>query len=126
MECAGKVKNALCLGDSLALRRGARCQAELAPSLLWPLNPPVRAQTPSHALRLALDFPVAPPGYRTDMLICLGIDTVGHTDAEVATASARLARGALGLMRAVGGTTVPEPDLREALLAGMLERYLSQ
>ena len=126
LEYASKVKNALRLGDSLALRWAAHGQARLAPGLLAALNPPVRAQTAVHALRLALDFPVAPPGYRQAMLVCLGLDDAGHTDAEVAQASLTLAEGVFRVLREHGGVGITEEDLRQALLDGTLERYLAQ
>lgn len=126
LEYASKVKNALRVGDSLALRWAAHAQARLTPGLLAALNPPVRAQTAIHALRLALDFPVAPGGYRQAMRVCLGLDDQGHTDAEVAQASRDLAEGVFRLLREHDGAGITEPDLRQALLDGTLERYLSQ
>ncbi|MCW5854043.1 MAG: nucleotidyltransferase domain-containing protein [Anaerolineae bacterium] len=126
LEYASKVKNALRVGDSLALRWAAHGQARLAPGLLAPLNPPVRAQTAIHALKLALDFPVAPPGYQQAMLVCLGLDNQGHSDTEIAQASLELARGIFRLLREHGGAGIPEADLRQALLDGTLEQYLKQ
>ena len=126
LEYASKVKNALRAGDSLALRWAAHGQARLAPGLLAALNPPVRAQTAVHALKLALDFPVAPPGYRQAMLVCLGLDDQGHTDAEVAQASRALALGVFRLLRERDGIGIAEADLRQALLDGTLEQYLKQ
>lgn len=126
LEYASKVKNALRAGDTVALRWAAHGQARLAPGLLAALNPPVRAQTAVHALRLALDFPVAPPGYQQAMRVCLGLDEQGHSDSEVAEASRLLAEGVFRLLREHEGTGIAEADLRQALLDGTLERYLGQ
>ncbi len=126
LEAANKVKNALHAGDSLALRWAAKAQARLAPRLIYDLNPAVRARTRTDAVRLALDLPVAPDGYRADMLVCLGLDAVGRSDAEVADASARLARGIWRLLRERAPDAIADPDLHSALVSGTLERYFEQ
>jgi phosphoribosyl-AMP cyclohydrolase len=125
-EWAAKVRSALDRGDGLALRWAAQQQARLLPAMLCRLNAPVRAGTPFEAVRVALDFSVAPARYREDMLVCLGLTAEGHTDAEVAAAAERLNLGTLRLLRERGADIVAEVDLREALVAGVLEAYAAQ
>jgi nucleotidyltransferase-like protein len=107
---SGKVANAWLAGDELALRLAAQDLARSVVSLLVPLNPgpPVRSRV--EALRRLLDFPVAPPGYRADMVTCLGL-TGNSTVAEVHAAAGRLVLGTVELL--------PEHDAD-------LRRYLEQ
>ncbi len=126
IEWAGKAKNAHAVGDSHGLRFAAQGQARLAPRLLLPLNAPPRACSARDALRVALALPVSPPGYVSDMQVCLGLDPTCPSDAEVAMASRRLALGILAMLRERAPDAVPEADLRAALLDGTLAEYLAQ
>lgn len=126
IEWASKARNAHVAGDSLGLRYAAQEQARLAPRLLLPLNEPPRARSSLDALRIALALPVAPQGYRDDMTVCLGLTNLSPTDAEIATASRRLAIGVLALLREGAPDAIPEPDLRAALMDGTLAEYLAQ
>ena len=128
LECAGKVKNARLRGDELALRLAAQGLAERCPSVLRPLNPVQRPGTRYQALVAALDLPTAPPGYRDDMLLCLGLTGHPSTMDDVYAAVLRLATCALELLRPHAARLTPElePDLGEYLADGRLQRYLAQ
>ena len=128
VEAHGKVHNALRRGDELALRLAAQTLGQLVPSLLRPINPPV---APSHrhaALLAALAFPVAPEGYRDDLLRCLGLDGRASTAGDVHDAAGRLLAGTLALLRAHAAVARPAlpPDLFGYLVDGTLERYVGQ
>ena len=125
---AGKVANAWVAGDAEGLRLAAQDLARAVVSLLRPLNPvpPVRGRR--EALRVLLDFEVAPDGYRDDMLACLGLaDRYVDGDALYASAS-RLVRGVLDLLDAHLDTVAPlvPADAAAHLRDGTLRRYLSQ
>jgi phosphoribosyl-AMP cyclohydrolase len=122
----GKVRNALARGDDLALRLAAQGLAGLCPSVLRPLNPPVSAGSRTEALRLVLDFPVAPPTYREDLLLCLGLTGRAAAPEAVAAAAARLVDGVVSLARQHARLLGPElpPHLPRYLADGTLERYL--
>ena len=84
-------------------------------------NPTVRVTSRRAAFAAALDLPVAPPHYREDLLLCLGLrpGSVG----QLCAAAARLVTGVLPLVRpyaaevarAAGG------DLADALTDGRLD-----
>lgn len=124
----GKVRNALARGDELALRLAAQGLAGLCPSVLRLLNPEARAGTRYGALLAALDFPVAPPGYREDMLLCLGLTGRASAPEEVYAAARRLVLGVVALLRPHAARLAPhlQPALPRYLADGTLERYLEQ
>ena len=128
VESFAKVRNALRRGDELALRLAAQVLAQLCPSLLRPLNPPVAPAHRHAALLAALAFPVAPPHYREDLLLCLGLSGQGGTMAQVHDAARRLLLGILRLLRDHPEAVRPHlpPDLYGYLLDGTLERYTLQ
>lgn len=125
LECAGKVMNARLRGDELALRTAARGLAERWPALVAPLNPPVVAESPLHAWRLALAFPNVAAHSADDLLVCLG-----HRPAsmeEVHRHAMRLAAGTVEQLRAALAQGNPLdwlglPDLRPQLRDGTLFR----
>lgn len=124
----GKVKNAYLQGDELALRLAAQGLAQLSPSLLRLINPPVHPETHGQALLAVLDFPVAPPGYHEDMLICLGLTGQATTAAGIYAAAYRIATGVVALLRPHADQLASslESDLPRILSAGTLQRFLEQ
>ncbi|SBT65363.1 phosphoribosyl-AMP cyclohydrolase [Micromonospora sediminicola] len=122
----GKVAGAHWADDPVGVRLAAADLARLCPSVLRLANPSVRVVSRRAALTAALDLPVAPPGYRTDMLLCLGLRPADP--AEVGAAAGRLVRGILPLVRPYAGeiAEVAGTDLAEALVDGRVERYLRQ
>lgn len=128
LECAGKVKNAYVAGDELSLRLAAHHLAELCPSLLGPMNTAAPVSTQSEALKTILNFSVAPPYYREDMLICLGFAGHATTMTDVYQCALRLARGTLAKVRAnpvaIGAGTAPY--IAQYIENGSLLRYLEQ
>jgi phosphoribosyl-AMP cyclohydrolase len=122
----GTVRNAQAAGDELALRYAAQQLAELCPSVLRPLNPSVRVGSRIGALRVALDFPVAPIGYQEDMLTCLGLRGEAVSGEDVHDAAYRLVTGVVALLQENVDLITPlvPPDLPESLRSGMLDRYL--
>ncbi|BCJ61208.1 hypothetical protein Jiend_46300 [Micromonospora endophytica] len=122
----GKVASARDADDPLGARLAAADLARLCPSVLRLANPSVRVVSRRSAFAAALDLPVAPAGYREDMLRCLGLRP-GSTD-QVWAAAARLVAGTIPLIRpyAAEAAQVAGPDLADALLDGRLERYVTQ
>jgi hypothetical protein len=128
VEGFGKVRNALLRGDDLAVRLAAQGLALLCPSLLRPINPDVRPTHRHEALLAALAFPVAPEGYRDDLLLCLGLTGRASTAHDVHDAARRLVAGTLALLRGHADRVADElpRDLFGYLVDGTLERYVAQ
>ncbi|MFO7171114.1 MAG: kanamycin nucleotidyltransferase C-terminal domain-containing protein [Chloroflexota bacterium] len=128
LESAAKVRNAAARGDELGVRLAAQDVALRCPALLALLNPPVRVDTRREALQAALDLPHAPPGYRDDMLTCLGMSGRASTAQEVHDAALRLAGGVVAALQerpeVLAGRV--EPGLPEALADGRVMRLLTQ
>ena len=122
----GKVAGALAADDPLGVRLAAADLARLCPCVLRPANPGVRVASRRTAFAAALDLPVAPPGYRDDMLLCLGVRPA--TAVEVGAAAARLVTGVLPLVRPYADRIAETagPDLALALRDGRLDRYVAQ
>ncbi len=117
-----KVRRATAQGDGLALRWAARLLAETSVGLMRPHNPPVEVASPVEALRAALAFEQAPPGYAEDFRACCGL--VGVTDAEVAAAARRLQEGVIGWLRARDGAGDASLELGARTGEGALRAYL--
>jgi phosphoribosyl-AMP cyclohydrolase len=124
----GKVRNAQPAGDELGLRLAAHSLASLCPTILRLINPVVRADTPLKALRLVLDFPVAPPNYREDMLTCLGLTARASSPDDVVQAAARLVAGTVELLTPYAYDLKDDlqPGQAEQLADGTLRRYVDQ
>lgn len=122
----GKVENAMLRGDELALRLAAQTLGQLCPSLLRPINPEVIPTHRDDALRAALAFPVAPDGYREDVVRCLGLSGQATTPGDVLDAARRLAEGTVALLREHAQLLQAElpSDLHGYLCDGTLERYI--
>ncbi len=122
----GKVAGARARGDHLGVRLAAADLARLCPSVLRLANPSVRVVSRRAAFAAALDLPVAPPGYRDDMLLCLGVrpGSVG----QLWAAAGRLVTGTVPLVRPYAEEIAAGAgaDLAEALSDGRLDRYLAQ
>ncbi len=128
VEEFGKVKNARAAGDELALRLAAQELAHLCPSLLRLINRETRVGSRLEALRAVLDLPASPPGYREDMLLCLGLSGRASMLEEVYDAARRLALGVLELLHLHSKRLASEiqPYLPEYLADGALQRYAAQ
>lgn len=128
IEELGKARNARLRDDEVAVRLAFQEIAQLCPSLLAPLNEPADPGTRPHALKAALDLAVVPPGYRDDMLLCLGLSGQASTEDEVLTAGTRLVMGTLALLEANADMICPDlaPHWPELLTSGLLRRYLEQ
>jgi phosphoribosyl-AMP cyclohydrolase len=124
-ECFGKMRNAKRRGDALGLRQAAQELGRYTPTLLRPLNPVVFATSPRSALDLALAFPVAPAGYREDLLACLGLSE-GATADDLLAAGARLVTGTMALLREHIDVVAPllAADIAGYLRDGTLDRYI--
>jgi phosphoribosyl-AMP cyclohydrolase len=128
IEAYAKVRNALARGDELALRLAAQTLATLCPSLLRPINPDVQPTHRHDALMAVLNFPVAPEGYRDDLLLCLGLSGRESTLEDAHDAARRLATGTLSLLRRHADAVEQElpATLYGYLRDGTLERYIHQ
>jgi phosphoribosyl-AMP cyclohydrolase len=128
LESAAKVRNALARGDELGVRLAAQGVASRSPAVLAILGEPLIVDTMRDALQAALELAVAPPGYRDDMLICLGMSGRASTAQEVHDAALRLASGAVAALQTRPGLAAGrfEPGLPEALADGRVMRLLTQ
>jgi phosphoribosyl-AMP cyclohydrolase len=122
----GKVAGAWAVDDHLGVRLAAADLARLCPSVLRLANPSVRVVSRRAALDAALDLPVAPPGYRGDMLLCLGLRP--GSAGQLCAAAVRLVTGTVPLVRPYADeiAAVAGADLADALVDGRLDRYLAQ
>ncbi len=124
----GKVKNAHLARNELALRLAAQGLAQRCPSLLRLVNPQVQVGTRYEALLASLDLPVAPPGYREDLLVCLGLVGRATTADEVVAAARRLVTGVVEVLRPHAQRLAPEFEahLPVYLADGTLQHYIVQ
>ncbi|RAO02561.1 Phosphoribosyl-AMP cyclohydrolase [Micromonospora noduli] len=122
----GKAASARAAGDRLGVRLAVADLARLCPSVLRPANPSVRVHSRRAAFAAALELPVAPSGYRTDMLLCLGLRP-GATG-QLWAAAVRLVAGTLPLIRPYAEEIADTagPDLAAALVDSRLDRYVAQ
>jgi len=123
----GKIGNAWYAGDELMLRLAGQDLARSVASLLLPLNPMAPVSSRGAALRTVLGYPVAPAGYREDMLACMGLRGPA-TAADVHAAACRLAAGVLDLLEQHQQryAEVLPADATDALRDGTMRRYLEQ
>ena len=128
IEGLGKARNAHTEGDELTMRLALQTVAELCPSVLGPLNPPVLPGTRPEALKAALDLPNVPAGYRDDMLLCLGLSGAASSVDDLLAAGTRLVMGTLALLEANPETIAPllAPNLPNLVADGTLRRYVEQ
>jgi phosphoribosyl-AMP cyclohydrolase len=124
LEGATKVQRAAAAGDHLGARWHAQGLAGYTPRLLRPLNPERRVTDIRDALRAALDLGVAPPHYREDLQVCLGLRPTD--DRGVVAAARRLALDTLALLRERMPDVDRQPDLARYLADGTLERHLRE
>ncbi len=122
----GKAAAARAANDRLGVRLAVADLARLCPSVLRPANPSVRVHSRRTAFAAALDLPVTPPGYRADMLLCLGLRP-GATG-QLWAAAVRLVAGTLPLIRPYAEEIAETAgaDLAAALVDGRLDRYVAQ
>ncbi len=122
----GKAAAAWAANDRLGVRLAAADLARLCPSVLRPANPSVRVSSRRAAFAAALELPIAPTGYRDDMLLCLGLRPA--PTAHLWAAAVRLVAGTLPLIRpyAVLIAETAGTDLADALVDGRLARYVAQ
>lgn len=128
IEAWGKVRNAVLLDDERAVRLAAQKLGRYCPGLLRLLNPEVCPSHRREALRAALAFPVAPVGYREDLLRCLGFSADGTTMTDLHDAARRLVYGTVHLMRGRADLfrgVLPD-DLFGYLVNGTIDRYIRQ
>ncbi len=128
IEAWGKVRNALQKYDGLGARLAAHKLARLCPGLLRPLNPEVRPANRREAMQAVLTLPVAPRGYRDDLLRCFGLSGENGSIQDLHDAARRLTFGTIGLLREHADTMKPllPADLHGYLVEGTLDRYVRQ
>ncbi|MBF9133550.1 phosphoribosyl-AMP cyclohydrolase, partial [Plantactinospora sp. S1510] len=122
----GKVSAACAAGDEFGARFAAAELARRCPSIVRLANRSVTVPSRRAALSAALDLPVAPAGYRDDMVSCLGL----HADSlsRLHAAAGRLVSGAVTLAGSYADELAPliGAELTAALRDGRLDRYVAQ
>ena len=124
LEFVLKAKKSARRGDEEGLRLFAQLAASLAPRALLPVNEPRVVTDRRDALEAALSLPEAPPNYRRDVTICLGLAAVPAL--EVREAITRLALEVFAFLRerAPGGDS--QPDIARYLADGTLEEHVQR
>lgn len=131
----GKVQNAFLRGDDLGVRMAAQMTARLCPTVLIVLNPgypPSPVTSARAALDAVLALPIAPEGYRDDLLRCLGLSAAPSTPQALVDACERLVHGTIALLEAhlprPGEEAIPrfEIGLDTALANRTLRAYIHQ
>jgi phosphoribosyl-AMP cyclohydrolase len=117
-----KAKRSAFDGDELGLRLFAQAAADLAPTLLIPLNEERIVRDRRDALDAALTVAVAPRSYRADLVVCLGLSSA--PGAEVRAAVGRLGGDLLAFIREHTREVDPQPELPRYLRDGTLESHL--
>lgn len=126
VEYGCKVGRAHRGGDAVALALFTWELAKEAASLVRQLNPPASARHPSEALRMVLEYEVAPPGYRRHMAVLVGV-ALATSLTDRARAARSLALSTVDLLAEhLPDIDVGRPDLRPWLGDGTLHRYLAQ
>jgi Phosphoribosyl-AMP cyclohydrolase len=122
----GKVSAACAADDEFGARFAAAELARRCPSVVRLANPAVTVASRRAALTAALDLPVAPAGYRADMVTCLGLRT--ESLPRLHAAAGRLVAGAVELARPYADALAPVigQELADALRDGRLRRYVDQ
>ena len=118
VEFVLKGKRSARSGDEIGLRWFAHSAAELAPTILVPLNEERIVHDRRDALDAALGLGVAPEGYATDMAVCLGLTPV--SGAEVRAAVTRLGSEMIRFAR----EHASKGKLPDYVRDGTLERHL--
>lgn len=128
VEAWGKIRNAMRRGDDLAMRLAAQKMARLCPTLLRPLNPESFPSNRREAMRAVLAFPVAPDGYRDDLLRLFALSGEAVSLGDMHDAARRLTFGTVTLLQEHATTLegLLEDDLYAYLADGTLERYIRQ
>lgn len=128
IEAWGKVRNALQTYDGLGARLAAQKIGRLCPGLLRPINPETRPSNRREAMQAVLTLPVAPGGYREDLLCCLGLGSEATSAGDIHNAAQRLVFGTIALLREHAETMQPllPADLHGYLIDGTLDRYVRQ
>ena len=103
-----KAKRSALNGDELGLRLFAHAAADLAPTLLIPLNVERVVRDRRDALDAALTLAVA-PSFRADLVVCLGLSSASGADVRVAVS--RLGSDLLAFIREHAGEVDRQPEL---------------
>jgi len=122
VEFVTKVRKAWARSDGVGVRLYAPYAALLAPGLLRPLNDEGVVRDRRDALDKALSQRIAPPHYREDLAVSLGV--VQAKDEDVAQATLRLGLELLAFLRERRPDVDPQPDIARYLADGTLERHL--
>jgi phosphoribosyl-AMP cyclohydrolase len=122
VEAASKTRRAIVAGDIKQARWHGHSAALLAPRLLVTLNPERRVGNRWDAVEAALSFPVAPPHYRSDLAVCLGLSAAG--DRPFTEAATRLPKELLAFLREHRPDVDPQPWIDRYLADGTLEAAL--
>jgi phosphoribosyl-AMP cyclohydrolase len=123
IETVSKAIRAATTGDDDGVRYWAHAVVRYAAPAVVAVNEPHEVREPREALMALLALPVAPPGWRRDVRVCLGLDPLRPH--EVAATARRLVANTLGYVR---GLDIPlaNPGDRESLESGRFERWLAE
>lgn len=128
IEAWGKMCNALHREDELGAHLASQKLARCCPGLLRPINPDVLPSNRREAMDALLAFPIAPAGYRDDLLQCFRLTGTGSSINDLYEAARRLIFGTIELLGEHSAVVVPllPDDLASALTDGRLDRYIRQ
>lgn len=109
-------------GDELGARLEAQAAARFAAPTVCALNDPKPVTDPHSALAAVVALPIAPPGWKIDLPVAMGLTTAPLD--EIVRATIRLASGTLRLARERNPVVDRQPEIERYLIDGTLERLL--
>ena len=109
-------------GDELGARLEAQAAARFAAPTVCALNHPRPVTDPRSALAAVLALPIAPPGWKIDLPVAMGLTTAALD--EIVGATIRLVSGTLRLARERNPNVDRQPEIERYLIDGTLERLL--
>jgi Nucleotidyltransferase domain len=109
-------------GDELSARLEAQAAARFAAPTVGALNDPEPVTDPGSALAAVLALPVAPPGWKADLPVAMGLATADL--GEIVEATVRLVSGTLRLARERNPSVDRQPEIEHYLIDGTFERLL--
>ena len=109
-------------GEELGARLEAQAAARFAAPTVCALNDPEPVTDPCSALAAVIALPVAPPGWKIDLPVAMGLTTAALD--EIVEATIRLVSGTLRLALERNPKVDPQPEIERYLIDGTLERLL--
>jgi phosphoribosyl-AMP cyclohydrolase len=122
VDAAVKMRRHAHGGDELGTRLEAQAAARFAAPVVCALNDPGPVTDPRSALAAVLSLPIAPPGWKVDLPVAMGLATAALD--KIVESTIRLVSGTLRLARERNPSVDRQPEIEHYLIDGTLERLL--